>query len=385
MSVLGKGDVAESESFYDSGPVESLNAPPPPPPPPPSATPVPRKAPGDTDSWMRRMLDEIARHPPPGGLVPAPVLEAAAATAKQLAELRTWLERLDGEVKALQAARAPAPPGVVPLASPAELAPEPLAVEDAKLLAELHSLRAELERTRADLDRARAEPKALPGGGPEVAALKEQLASSDKALQALRGEIQHQTEENERLEGELQSLKLQAGDARKKTQAAVAAVTDLDLDPKNEEVVQQIVIDRDRLQEEKAAVDRELARLKSEATKRLAALKGDLEKANKLHETVRLQKDNLMRQLQQRDAAGLGEAKEITLEDITNSEVFKQMLGNIRRTSRVEVTTIHEAVASIRAIDPKAYEVVLEVIAKAFQKAQVENPLATLPRGSVPT
>jgi hypothetical protein len=55
------------------------------------------------------------------------------------------------------------------------------------------------------------------------------------------------------------------------------------------------------------------------------------------------------------------------------------MLGNIRRTSRAEVTTIHDAIASIRAIDPKAYETVLLVVAKQFQKVQMENPLATLP------
>ncbi len=85
-----------------------------------------------------------------------------------------------------------------------------------------------------------------------------------------------------------------------------------------------------------------------------------------------------MRQLQARDSGS--QVREVTLEEITNSEVFKNMLGNIRRTSRMEVTHLHDAIAQLKDIDPKVYSMCLDVIAKQFKKAQMENPLATLPR-----
>jgi hypothetical protein len=187
-------------------------------------------------------------------------------------------------------------------------------------------------------------------------------------------------DENERLEGEVQSLRLFREQTRDKIQKAVSSVVDLKLDPKTEEAVRALVVDRDRLQEEKAKLEGDISRFKNEASKRFSSMKNDLESAKKEGETVRMQKDNLMRQLQARDAESSGLPKEVTLEDITNSEVFRTMLSNIRKTSRQEITILHDAIASVRAIDPKAYETCLEIVSRAFKKAQVENPLALLPR-----
>lgn len=404
------GESKDREKFYESGEIQSVSPPPPPPPPPsgssapptpppapaappPPPPPPPRKSPGDTDVFIRKTIADLAvQGVPPGLTVPvrptapaAPTLDAAALEEK-LAEHRAWLERLERDVAELKAARSmpppPPPPGAVPagmLAALSEPTPEPLAVEDARLRAELFAARAELERTRAELERVRGQKR----GGPsdsEASSIRTALSAADKALEAVRAELRQRTEENEKLEGELQALKLRSDvEGREKSSATSKLVEDLELDDEAERVVRQLVQDRDRVQDEKAALERELARLKGEALKRVTALKGEVEKATKQSETMRLQKENLLRQLMERDAAK-DESGEITLEDITGSEVFKTMLGNIRRTSRAEVTTFHEAVASLRAIDPRAYEVVLEVCAKQFQKAQIENPLATLPR-----
>ena len=86
-----------------------------------------------------------------------------------------------------------------------------------------------------------------------------------------------------------------------------------------------------------------------------------------------------MRELAERDSRGQGEG-EVTLEQITNSPVFKTMLGNIRRTSREEVTLLHDAVVELGQSDPAAYNSVLEFVSKRFEQAKVENPLALLPR-----
>jgi hypothetical protein len=202
--------------------------------------------------------------------------------------------------------------------------------------------------------------------------------AEDEELEKARADARRLREENERLEGELVSLKLYKDETKEKIRKAVAKVVDLELDPRAEKAVRAIVVDRDRLQEEKTKLESDLVRLKQEAARRFGTLKADLEKAQKERETLRVQKENLLRQLQERDAQeGSGE---VTLEDITSSEVFKTMLANIRKTSRQELTILHEAVAAIRALDPKAYEIVLEVVARAFKKAQVENPLSTLPR-----
>jgi hypothetical protein len=296
-----------------------------------------------------------------------PVIELAS----KLAELRNTVAALAKDVAELKATRPGAP---APATDGARPRPEPAATGGGLNPAE----RLELAALRAEVERLRAQPVAVASGVTDALA-REQHALSEKALEAARAELKTKTVEIERIEGELQSLKLLQDETKEKTRAAVASVTDLKLDSKSEGIVRAIVVDRDKLQEDKARVDSELSRIKTEATKRITALKSELDKATKAHETVRMQKDNLMRQLRERDEAA-DTSREITLEDITSSEVFKQMLGNIRRTSRAEVTTIHDAIATLKAIDPSAYETVLEVVAKHFQKAQIENPLATLPR-----
>jgi chromosome segregation ATPase len=202
----------------------------------------------------------------------------------------------------------------------------------------------------------------------------------DEKTGALQAQAKKLKEENERLEGELASLRVFRDQTQEKIQRAVSTVVDLKLAPEAEGAVRAIVVDRDRLQEEKAAVETELARIKKEAAKRLGALKEELDKSRQEHDTVRLQKENLMRQLRSRDEAGQGQ-RPVTLEDITSSEVFRGMLANIKQTSRQEILILHDAIASIKAIDPHAYETVLEIVARAFKKANVENPLALLPRG----
>jgi chromosome segregation ATPase len=236
-----------------------------------------------------------------------------------------------------------------------------------------------LEREATELHSVakKIEPEApSPSGVPAA-----ELADARRALEVARADLKRSTDEQERLEGELQSLKVFREQTRTKIRTAVAEIVDLKLEPEAEETVRGIVIDRDRLQEDKAKVETELNRIKTEAAKRLTALKAELDKVTQEHETVRLQKDNLMRQLRSRDEESQkAGGKQVTLEDITSSEIFRNMLGNLRKTTRQEVTILHESIASIRAIDPKAYETVLEIVARAFAKAKIENPLATLPR-----
>jgi chromosome segregation ATPase len=251
-----------------------------------------------------------------------------------------------------------------------------------EVLARLEKLAAvivSVEREVTDLHAA-AKQIQVDGPGAGVPSLGDApFRELEKETETLRASSKKLQEENERLEGELQSLRLYREQTQSKIKKAVAEVVDLKLDPASEQAVRAIVVDRDRLQEEKQKLESDMARIKNEVTKRLSALKGEIEKEKKDHQTVRVQKDNLMRQLMARDEEAAGK-REVTLEDITSSETFRTMLANIRKTSRQEITILHEAVASVRAIDPRAYETVLEIIARAFKKAQVENPLATLPR-----
>lgn len=279
----------------------------------------------------------------------------------------------------------PPPPPPPPPASPPTISPgasgifkmAPVGAAGLpELLARLEKFAAvlvSLEREVTDLHAAARNLDAV------VPALPAGVLGDDKQVEMLRADVKRLREENERLEGEVASLKIFRSETRDKIKKAVAEIVDLKLDPEAEEAVRAIVVDRDRLQEEKAKLEADLAKIKNEATKRLSALKSDLEKTQRDHDTVRVQKDNLMRQLQARDAEAAGK-REVTLEDITSSEIFRTMLANIRKTSRQEVTILHDAIASIRAIDPKAYDTVLEIVGRAFKKAQVENPLATLPR-----
>ncbi len=234
-----------------------------------------------------------------------------------------------------------------------------------------------LEREVTDLH---AVASRLPTDGNGAPSAAPPAAPGDPAeIEKLQADLKRTKEEAERLEGELQSLRLFREQTRTQIQKAVSGIVDMKLPPEAEKAVKAIVVDRDRLQEEKQRIEQELQRLKGEATKRFSALKNDLERVQKEHDTVRLQKDNLMRQLQARDQADEGK-REVTLEDITSSEIFRTMLGNIKKTSRQELTVLHDAIASVRAIDPKAYETVLEIVARAFKKQGIENPLATLPR-----
>ncbi len=246
-------------------------------------------------------------------------------------------------------------------------------------LAKFSAMLADLERQATALAEVarKIEPGAASSGPVNFDDSKDEV--DPEILAALKATTKKLQEENERLEGEVVSLRLFRDQTKDRIKKAVSGAVDMKLPPEAEEMFRSLVVDRDRLQEEKTKLETDLSRIKGEATRRISTLKTDLESVKKDHDTVRVQKDNLMRQLQARDA-GVTE-REITLEDITNSEIFKTMLANIRKTSRQEVTILHDAVASIKAIDPKAYDTVLEIVARAFKKAQVENPLAMLPRG----
>lgn len=203
---------------------------------------------------------------------------------------------------------------------------------------------------------------------PASAAEVEQLRQKNARLLA----------DYERIEGEHQALKLLV-ESNRASRADVAALT-ADLrtgDPALDEKIAALLQERERLQQE-------LERTKREATTRIKSLKTNLDKTKSEYDTVRIQRENLVRELQSRDAGDAAEPfkqRELTLAEITASEVFKTMLGNIRRTSREEVTLLHDAIVKLRAIDPAAYNLVLDLVAKQFKAANVENPLAMLPRG----
>ncbi|MBL4850075.1 MAG: hypothetical protein JKY65_31490 [Planctomycetes bacterium] len=121
---------------------------------------------------------------------------------------------------------------------------------------------------------------------------------------------------------------------------------------------------------EVAKLREEKEEIKNKATRTIMRLKDEAE-------TVKLQKKNLLRELASRDEGGVNQV-EITLEQITNSSVFKTMLGNIRRTSREEVTLLHDSVVELGKIKPDAYNALLVVAAARFKAVNVENPLALL-------
>lgn len=257
------------------------------------------------------------------------------------------------------------------------MAPSPV-VSLPDLIARLEKFAAVLAGLEREVSDLHVAAKMIEATGVSVPVPPFANDDADEEIEKARADMKRLRDENERLEGELASLRLFRDETKEKIRKAVAQVVDLKLDSRAEKAVRAIVVDRDRLQEEKTKLESDLGRLKQEATKRFGALKTDLEKTQKERETLKVQKENLLRQLQERDAQeGSGE---VTLEDITSSEVFKTMLANIRKTSRQELSILHDAIAAIRALDPKAYEIVLEVAARAFKRAQVENPLATLPR-----
>jgi len=273
--------------------------------------------------------------------------------------------------------------------------PEASSAASADQQQETARLRAENDRLRRELDEAPAGP-AAPDREPELKALRAEVEGlrakangSEEAardLQAARDEGKRLLSANERLEGEFQALKLRHDELKTRTEAAAGKIGDLSVDFKDatkvEEAFKALVVERERLRDEKTGLEAELMRIKSEATKRFTKLKSELDKAMQDSATTRMQKENLLQQLMARDAESGGQSvkRELTREEITNSEVFKSMLGNIRRTSRQEVTVLHDSIAQMRTLDPNAYALALELIAKGFQKASMENPLATLPK-----
>ncbi len=116
----------------------------------------------------------------------------------------------------------------------------------------------------------------------------------------------------------------------------------------------------------------EVARIKVKATRTIKRLKNEAS-------TARLQSENLRKMLASRDDGTPG-TPDLTLEQITDSAVFKTMLGNIRRTSREEVTLLHDSVVKLGESNPEAYNAILPVVTGIFKAAKVENPLALLPK-----
>jgi len=253
----------------------------------------------------------------------------------RLASLELEVKDLRREVTTLRDGRSSAPPA--PGSGSARR--DGLTGREAEMMQEIELLRGEIVMLRAD--------GATPGGGGEV----EELQRRNRQLIA----------EIERIEGEHQALKL-------RLEGATEAMANLDISdvPINEETVRELLALNQRL-------EAELGQTRKTATTRIKRLKSETS-------TLRTQKENLLKALAERDAGVASDEGELTLEQITDSEVFKTMLGNIRRTSREEVTLLHTAIASLRKIDPAAYSTALTVIAKQFEKANVENPLATLPR-----
>jgi hypothetical protein len=368
---------AESGSIFEN----QEKAPAPPPPPPPPARPFER---------AHTALSALpAREAVRGGDVPRDAAEAIARVSiladrlmgieRELVELQVFRRKV--ELGGASDGRAHAPER----STSNEVEVALLKSENEKLRqqvsqggdpGEKQKVQRDLDAAREDATRAREE---VARANDEL----DRLRSAGEASAPLKAENERLVKEVERIEGELQSLKLLRDEQAKKmhqaAQQALAGFEGVALDPKVESRIKAVVIERDRLAEERTKLDTDLNRIKAEATKKIKELKTDLDKKAGESETMRLQKDNLMRQLMARDA-GDAPARELTLEEITNSQVFKDMLGNIRRTSRMEVTHLHDAIAQLKDIDPKAYNLALDIIAKQFRKAAMENPLAMLPR-----
>ena len=133
-----------------------------------------------------------------------------------------------------------------------------------------------------------------------------------------------------------------------------------------EQTVATVIAERQKLESD-------LSRIKKEATRTIRRLKTKAD-------TSKTQKDNLLKMLESRDAqdGGGAAAAELTLEQITEAPVFKTMLGNIRRTSREEVTLLHDAIVKLGKTAPASYNDVLVFVDAHFKAANVENPLALL-------
>lgn len=291
------------------------------------------------DPWASAAPADDAPPPPPpaprGELIsrPADLAGRVAALEREVASLAEFRDQVTERLASL---------GSGPHARPA-------AADAARI--------EQLERQLEEALRSR------PAGGGE-------LAGKLAALEARHAKL---LAEHEKLLGEHSALKLLHSESRRTPPPRADVPTTGD--PKIDAELQGLASENAKLRDE-------LSLVKREATTRIKSLKATAEKAKVEADTARVQKDNLLRELAHRDS-GDGTAlapRELTLEEITASEVFKTMLGNIRRTSREEVTHLHDAVVKLRAIHPEGYRLLLDLVARQFGDAGVENPLALLPR-----
>jgi hypothetical protein len=227
---------------------------------------------------------------------------------------------------------------------------------------ELRAARAHIERLERQLEQALRSPP-----GDADPALRGQLATAEARYSKLMAE-------HEKLLGEHSALKLLHTESKRVARPPRADVPATG-DPKVDAELQSLASENAKLRDE-------LSLVKREATTRIKSLKASADKAKVEADTAKIQKDNLLKELAARDSGdSLSVApRELTLEEITASEVFKTMLGNIRRTSREEVTLLHDAVAKLRTVHPEGYALLLDLVARQFGEAGVENPLALLPR-----
>ncbi len=303
------------------------------------------------DPWASAAPADDAPPPPP----PAPRGELIARPSGDLAGRVAALER---DVAALAEFRDQVTERLASMGSGPRARPDaaPRGDDDANALRAARGHIAQLERQLEEALRSRSAGEELDG---KVAAVEARYAR----LMA----------EHEKLLGEHSALKLLHTESKRvpRPRADVPKSGDPTVDAELQ-----------ALSTENAKLRDELSLVKREATTRIKSLKATAEKAKVEADTAKVQKDNLLKELAHRDS---GDAltlapKELTLEEITASEVFKTMLGNIRRTSREEVTHLHDAVAKLRAIHPEGYKLLLDLVAKQFSEAGVENPLALLPR-----
>ena len=266
---------------------------------------------------------------------------------------------------------APSPPPPPPPA-PAPPAGQSAAAPLNQIAAQIHALLSRvqvLEREAQDQRAWRAQATQLlqDHSSPPSAAAGEtesnpRLAELTRLFDEQRAHLEELQEENQRLR------------AMQKDEEASELPLPIDLgdlpivkDPAVEAKLRELAETNGRLQAE-------LAKMRKSATAKFKRLKDDLS-------TIENQKKNLLVALAARDA--VIPEREITLEEITASEVFKTMLDNIKKTSREEVTLLHDAVVALSKIDPLAYNAVLPVVARTFETAKVENPLAKLRQAKV--
>jgi hypothetical protein len=307
--------------------------------------------------------------------------ERIASLQSRNTRLLADYERIEGEYQALklkvelgQGARpaSSAAPGPSDAAQQERIAA--LQSRNARLQANSERIEAEFQAFKLEVDLANS---ALPGDDGE----RGRSEALEKEVAELRAECERVKAEKAGLEAG-QAAAAQGGDhASSKVELGtlrfqVAKLT-TDLERAAEKHQRELTeraasgggSETERLRAEKEA-------LKDRATRTIKRLKEEVD-------TTKLQKTNLLKQLANRDA-GAPQQTEITLEQITDSPVFKTMLGNIRRTSREEVTLLHDSIVEFGKVSPQAYNDLLVMIDARFKAAVVENPLALLPKLETP-